>query len=173
MATTPLWVPLAVAGLAVAGTLAGVIFTQAWNNRLDERRWTREGDRLREAQAREDADRTYEHRRGAYVDFLQELERLQRIVWAFDPEGRPLDDDDVDEVFKGLSERLVAVRVFGTYEADLLARDCLNKLQVSALHPEDAARSEDAVRAGAEYLLQIRKDLGVPRWIRRASDVPD
>jgi hypothetical protein len=170
MATTPLWLPLAAAGLAVAGTLAGVIFTQVWNSRLEERRHAREADRLREAQAREDADRTYEHRRAAYVDFLQELERLQGNVRDFDPDVA-LDDDDV--AFKGLSERLVAVRVFGTYEADLLARDCLDKLQRSALHPEDTARFEDAVRAGAEYLLQIRKDLGVPRWIRRAGDVPD
>jgi hypothetical protein len=76
MATTPLWVPLAAAGLAVIGTLAGVIFTQAWNGRQEERRWAREAERLREDRAREDRNRSYEHRRAAYVDFLAEFERL-------------------------------------------------------------------------------------------------
>jgi hypothetical protein len=51
MATTPLWVPLAVAVIAVLGTLAGVVFTQVWNSRIEERRWARDNDRLREAQA--------------------------------------------------------------------------------------------------------------------------
>ena len=82
MGTTPLWVPLAVALIAVIGTLAGVIFTQIWNSRLEERRWAREKDRLREDQAREDLNRTYEHRRAAYVEFQQELDRLTGLLHA-------------------------------------------------------------------------------------------
>jgi hypothetical protein len=92
MATTPVWVPLAVAALAVLGTLAGVVFTQVWNSRLDERRWARESERLRQAQAREDVNRTYEHRRDAYVEFLQELERLQRLFT--DPHREPIEPPD-------------------------------------------------------------------------------
>ena len=118
MATTPLWIPLAAAAIAVVGTLGGVIFTQAWNSRLEERRWAREAARLAEAQAREDLYRTYEHRRAAYVDFLVEFERLQHIYQDSDREPTTFDDP----AFDSLAERLVAVRVYGTVMAHALAR---------------------------------------------------
>jgi hypothetical protein len=160
MATTPLWVPLAVAVVAVLGTLAGVVFTQVWNSRLEERRWVRESDRLREAQAREDVNRTYEHRRAAYVDFLQEFERLQQIYW--DSDRAPTDLDD--PAFDGLSERWAAVHLYGTYEADMKASECVHQLKLLALHPENASLTDDVANASADYFLQIRKDLGVPEW---------
>jgi hypothetical protein len=49
MADKSLWVPLAAAAIAVVGTLAGVVFTQAWNGRLEERRWIRENTRAKGA----------------------------------------------------------------------------------------------------------------------------
>jgi hypothetical protein len=151
MATTPLWVPLAVAGLAVVGTLAGVVFTQVWNSRLEERRWARESERLREAQAREDANRTYEHRRAAYVDFMQEQDRLQ--------EAHPFIREPA---LNGLRERYVAVRIYGTHEAWHLALNCMVELVLSAERPMDASAFEAAMEAGDEYLRQVRKELGVP-----------
>jgi hypothetical protein len=171
MATTPLWVPLAVAALAVAGTLAGVISTQAWNSRLEERRWAREAERLREAQAREDVNRTYEHRRAAYVDFLQELERLQflyiephqaRLALA-EPSREPIEPPALDDpVFYGLRERYSALTVYGTHEAQQAAYNCLNALIVAAVNPEASAAAEHHFAAQSVYLRQIRKDLGVP-----------
>jgi hypothetical protein len=154
MATTPLWVPLAVAGLAVVGTLAGVVFTQVWNSRLDERRWSRESERLREAQAREDVNRTYEHRRAAYVDFLQEFERLYQ-------QHAPFDGSAVKRL---QGERLVAVQVYGTSEAWRLALNCQNAFMFGLVsHPEDASAFEACMDAGAEFLHQVRRDLGVPQ----------
>ena len=50
MSTTPLWVPIVVAGIGVAGTLtagiAGGLITQRWADRRDDKTWQRE--RLRE-----------------------------------------------------------------------------------------------------------------------------
>ncbi len=171
MADTSLWVPLAAAAIAVVGTLAGVVFTQAWNGRLEERRWIRENTRLREAQAREDVNRTYEHRRAAYVDFLQEFERLMRLYIG--PRRESVETPALDDpVFDGLGERWTAVRIYGTYEADQAAFHCLESLQIAAIHPEDGVLGEDVYAAEATYPEQIRKDLGVPEWkpgVRRAN----
>jgi hypothetical protein len=147
MGTTPLWIPLAAAAIAVVGTLGGVIFTQAWNGRLEQRRW-----------AREDVNRTYEHRRSAYVDFQQELDRLQPIFW--DPDREPTPPDRA--AFAGLEERMVAITIYGTHEAVRLAQDCMVKLWQSAQNPKNAEVSRDAFRARAGYLNQIREELGVP-----------
>jgi hypothetical protein len=154
MGTTPLWVPLVVAGIAVIGTLAGVIFTQVWNSRLEERRSARERDRLREAQAREDMNRTYDHRRAAYVDFLQELDRLMNLLHPSNREPITYGDPVYDE----LSNRWTLITVYGTEEADSLAYRCLDKLQVSGSHPDD----DEVYMARAQYVHQIRNDLGVP-----------
>jgi hypothetical protein len=161
MTTTPLWVPLVVAVLAVLGTLAGVVFTQVWNSRLEERRWTRENDRLREARAREDRNRTYEHRRAAYVDFLQEVERLRGIYIS---SGRdPIDPPSLhDPAFKALADRSSAVQVYGTDEARRLASDCEVAVRLAAVYPDDRDRYEAFFQAWAEYVTQIREDLGVP-----------
>jgi len=79
VATTPLWIPLVVAFVAVLGTFAGLVFTQIWNSRLDERRWQRETECLHQVQAREDLSRTHEYRRAAYIDFLKEFDRVLGI----------------------------------------------------------------------------------------------
>ena len=167
MGTTPLWVPLAVAGVAVIGTLAGVVFTQVWNSRLEERRWARETERLREAQAREDLYRTYEHRRAAYIDFQQEADRLLDLLHNYQ-ESVPLDD----AVFDELNSRLTPIRVYSTYEADHLALECLTDLQMWGREPGKNRLSDDAFSSAVRYRLQIRKDLGVPEWKPAESPEP-
>jgi hypothetical protein len=166
MGTTPLWVPLVVAGIAVIGTLAGVTFTQIWNSRNEERRWARENDRLREAHAREDKNRTYEHRRVAYVEFQQELDRLVGVLHS---NREPITDD---RVFDELSRRWGPIQVYGTYEADNLAFKCLEGLQDWGRHPEKGDLAEDVYSASTGYRSQIRKDLGVPEWKPAESPEP-
>jgi hypothetical protein len=158
MGTTPLWVPLAVAVIAVIGTLAGVGFTQIWNSRQEERRWARESDRLREAQAREDLNRTYEHRRAAYVEFWQEVDRVVDLLERADRE--PIAPDD--PVFNGLSEHWTLISVYGTDEADTLAFHCLDRLHAWGLHPDRGDLAYGVYSARSRYVYQIRKDLGVP-----------
>lgn len=54
MSSTPLWVPLVVAALAVLGTLGGVYVTQRRSDRREAIAWIREPQRERERWARED-----------------------------------------------------------------------------------------------------------------------
>jgi hypothetical protein len=165
MGTTPLWVPLVVAGVAVIGTLAGVVFTQIWNSRQEERRWARESDQLREAQAREDLNRTYEHRRAAYVEFEQEVDRMVDLLKRANRE--PIAPDD--PVFKGLSDHWTLLSVYGTYEADTLAYQCRARLHLWGLHPDRGDLADGVNSARAQYVNQIRKELGVPEWKRAES----
>jgi hypothetical protein len=62
MASTPLWVPLVVAGVGVLGTLSAVFFTQAWAAKLEGQRWQREHEWLIETVKRE-----------AYAEFLRSI----------------------------------------------------------------------------------------------------
>lgn len=85
MSSTPLWVPLVVAGIGVAGTLtagvAGGLITQRWSDRRESNAWAREREREREHWSREDEARTFEHRRQAYVDFYEAVKALARTAY--------------------------------------------------------------------------------------------
>ena len=86
MSSTPLWVPLVVAGIGVVGTLAGGVvgstLTQRRADRREEKGWAREREREREQWAREDEARTFEHRREAYLDFYVAVKALARRAYS-------------------------------------------------------------------------------------------
>jgi hypothetical protein len=90
MDTTPVWVLLAVAGFGVLGTLAGVLVTQRWSDRRETANREREHDRQREQWRREDDARTFDHRRIAYSDFYESLQRMARRAYDF---GMGLSDE--------------------------------------------------------------------------------
>jgi hypothetical protein len=85
MHTTPLWVPIAVAGVGVLGTIVagitGIVMTQRRADRRDDRIWARERERERERWAREDEARTFEHRRESYADFYEALKDMARTAY--------------------------------------------------------------------------------------------
>jgi len=85
VSSTPLWVPLVVAGIGVAGTLtagiAGGLIAQRWSDRREVSAWAREREREHERWAREDEARTFEHRRQAYADFYQAVKALARTAY--------------------------------------------------------------------------------------------
>ena len=85
MNTTPLWVPLVVAGIGllgtIIGTIAGVLITQRRSDRRERESWVRERERERERWAREDALRTFEQRRDAYIDFYESLREMARTAY--------------------------------------------------------------------------------------------
>ena len=85
MSSTPLWVPLASAGIAVLGTLGGgiggVLVTQRWADRREEKAWARERVREQGRWSREDEARTFEHRREVFEDFYQAVKALARRAY--------------------------------------------------------------------------------------------
>jgi hypothetical protein len=85
VSTTPLWVPLVVAGIGVAGTLAagiaGTLIAQRWANQRDDKTWAREREREHERWRREDEARTFEHRRQVFEEFYQAVTALARRAY--------------------------------------------------------------------------------------------
>lgn len=85
MTSIPLWVPLAVAGVGVLGTLSAAIFTQIWSSKLEgrrwnrerlaeERRWQHEKEERAEQWRREDQARWLAERRATYVTYIMSLD---------------------------------------------------------------------------------------------------
>jgi hypothetical protein len=95
VSSTPVWVPVVVAGLAVVGTLAGVLVTQRWSDRREASAWTRERQREQERWAREDEARTFEHRRQAYLDLYVAVKALAKT--AYDHGFGLTDEEDLPE----------------------------------------------------------------------------
>jgi hypothetical protein len=189
MTTTPLWVPLLVTALGiigtVAGTVTGVVLTQRQASRRDDLNWSRERERERERWAREDADRTFSHRRDAYVDFYEALRDMAFLIYNFG---------------MGLSEEPGSDEGRLPFDFQLRAFRKLQHLRLYAI-PATAQAAEDAYNAAwrwgdrtrfaqddeqfyedqndfdtAEEVLRtaIRTDMGVPStrdsWIATLAD---
>jgi len=87
MSSTPLWLPLAAAGLAVLGTLGGVLITQRSADRREDKTWRRERETEQEDQWITDRRSYYLPLREAASDLKTRLEHLARI-YRREPEAR-------------------------------------------------------------------------------------
>lgn len=85
MNSTPLWVPLVVAGIGlvgtIVGTVAGVLIAQRRSDRREAEAWERERERERERWAREDLLRNFDHGRDAYTSFYETLREMARTAY--------------------------------------------------------------------------------------------
>src|SRR6266480_6068685 len=81
MSSAPLWLPLAAAGVAVVGTLAGGFITQRWANQRDDKIWARERAREQERWRRDDQARTFEHRQEVFEDCYQAVKALAKRAY--------------------------------------------------------------------------------------------
>jgi len=85
MNSTPLWLPLAIAGIGllgtIMGTVTGVLIAQRRSDRREREIWQRERDREQQLWAREDALRNFEQRRDTYVSFYETLRKTVLKVY--------------------------------------------------------------------------------------------
>jgi len=128
--STPLWVPLVVAGIGVTGTLiagiSGAWITRRWSDQREDKAWTRERERERERWAREDEARTFEHRREAYEEFHVAVKVLARRAYNHGygltdeeelPEGWQSDAFEKLHRLEFFADRPVAVAASAAYGA--------------------------------------------------------
>ena len=66
---------------AVGGTIGGVIITQRRSDRREAIAWERQQQRERDAQAREETARTFEHRREAYANFYTTHQAMAMLIY--------------------------------------------------------------------------------------------
>jgi hypothetical protein len=165
-ATTVTWVPLLIAVLGLLSTLAGVIFTQIWNSRLESRRWEREHNRQHEIDSREDRNRTYEHRREAYVGFLRDMDRLIRSFTDI--------VDPPEPSYDALWDLWAIVMVYGTPEAQRIVEQCGAAIEMFQIKWEgddvDDSVIDSMTNSWHKLLSQVRMDLGVSELPSETDD---
>jgi hypothetical protein len=113
-----IWVPLVAATCAAVGSLGGglvgVLITQRKADRRERENRASELERERERWAREDDEKTFDHRRVAYVEFY---ESLRRAMGRVSDHGIGLSDDGSEQLPSGWQaeawEKLQIVDVYG------------------------------------------------------------
>lgn len=171
--TTPVWVPLAVAGLGLLGTItagiAGVVITQRRSDRREDTVWARERERERQRWEREDQARTFEQRRQAYADFYESLKTMAKRAYdhGFGFTDEPeLPADWQWETFRRLqrlelyADQPVAQAAWAAYSAAW--HWGMNTSHGDADDPKfhDSEGTYDA--AEAELLVAVRRSLSIP-----------
>jgi hypothetical protein len=155
-----MWWSQLLAGLVAGGlTLSGVWLTQRRSDKREALAWTRQRKREEEVWAREDAARSYEHRREAYAAFSKQwnthLARAESAVTR----GREI-ESDVDwtsEVF----DACLVVELYGTAAATEAALNAVNGLSMmfsKKLTPDVWTDLHQRINV---FTLQARVDLKI------------
>jgi len=161
----PWWVPLAAAAIALLGTVVGVPITQRWSAHREDARWKREREQEREAWESEDAARTFEQRRQAYVDFYKRLRADARTVNYTGLDHGPSLERGAWHLT--LYAQLGVLRLYATPLVDAAAGKAYSALWTWGYQTQrDSERFPKCQEAydAAEHELRdaIRADLGVP-----------
>jgi hypothetical protein len=160
MTTTPLWVPLVIAGLGVLGTVLGSVITQRRADHRETLQWDRTRTREREQWAREDVLRTFEQRSSCYMEFEEQIRSTALAVYeAQSGVNSMLDEDWQNSAFQSLL-RLQVFAPPDTTAASLSVYDAL--LRWGEASRENSYHMEAFYdRAHDQYLAAIRRDLGI------------
>jgi hypothetical protein len=169
------------AGGAIASILTGAVLTQRQTRRRDDITWERERKRERERWAREDADRTFEHRRDSYVDFYESLRDMTFLVYNFGMGLSEKPDDDSDSLPPDFQLRayrkLQHLRLYATPTVMAAADDAYNAAwqwgnRVKHDQDEEEFYEDQFGFDQAEEALRcaIRSDLSVPDGPEPSSD---
>jgi hypothetical protein len=170
----PLWVALIGVLGTVIGAIIGSLITQRRADRRERETWERQSERERALWVREDAARTFEQRRTAYVDFYQasieagELFTLHTWAHMLGNNGADLPELSTTNP----SDHLPALYMYATPKVRDLAGQA-NHLYIrmkGAFAELKRDPSNDKVDeygdqwdAALEKLLEaMRKDLGIP-----------
>lgn len=162
MATTPtIWAsPLAAAFLAgflaVVSAMVTAVLTQRNANRREDARWQREREREQALWAREDAARSYDHRREAYVAFIKEFHHRWKVSIEVEQAGFPTGDPPED-FFVPVYDLLTPIEIFGTKEAARLAEEACQTLSARAF--TNHGLPPDVL---GPFQSEIRRDLSIP-----------
>ena len=171
MSSTPLWVPILVAGLGVCGTLggaiAGVVISQRRADRREDARGQREQEREEARWMREDALRTFEHRREAYIGFYEAVRELAYIAYNFGlgfTEFTELEPDWQLSTYRKLQH----LQIYATDETWDAATEAYSAAWWWA-HQSQHGRDDQAFYDGQErfdnaqvrLLVMIRRDLSI------------
>ena len=168
---TPLWVPLAGALIAIGG----VLITQARADKREVVAREHEQERERDRWSREDAARTFEHRRTVYADFYNANGELGLWVHGYYDAlyVEPRDPDDDPELpldwASAEYKQLELLELYATPKVARLAHEAHLACMAWGIQAESTRdvnkfreRQEQWELARRNLLAAIRQDLGVP-----------
>jgi hypothetical protein len=170
MSSTPLWIPLVVAGMTLLGTVSGgvvgVVLTQRRADRREQQAWEREREREKEHWGREDAARTFEHRREAYVNFYTSVTVLAHKAFETSTGGgEPLEEGWNQEALQNLQR----LEFYADHELCTTAQEAYQALSPtcmkSSLRPRGRHRRATS-RAGHARPAR-RRESGTLQHLRR------
>ena len=163
---TPLWVPLAVAVAGLIGTVGGVWLNQRRADQREQANWNRERAWERERWDREDAARTFDHRRDAYSVFYASV--CEMGLRAYN-QGTGLRDEEELYEWQPTFQKLQHLRLYATASIAKAATATYAAASQWARHTtfgqdddqfQELRAKYDA--ADAELLALIRADLSIP-----------
>lgn len=167
---TPLWVPLVVAAIGVAGTLAAAVFTQVWQSQREEKRTIRQAHR-------EDAQRWLEARRALYSEVLRVLRPWQvwmrTLRYSAGKVSRDLIDPQVPQAAsftRDLEVLMAEVELVGDPKVNAALRAVWLWIGGGSVALAEAGRTEanrhsfiqGLEQAYTQLLEAMRSDLGLP-----------
>ncbi len=172
---TPIWVTFLVAGLGLMGTVGGVLITQRRADKRETAARKLESDREQQRWKREDAARTFEQRRDAYLSFYHANGQIGRRVHEYlvarihgvdNVEPPPMWVPDAEE-------KLNALAIYGTQRVMDLANDAQAQyrkmaMEAEAWEPEQGTsplddRGDQWFAARHNMLQVMREELGIPQ----------
>jgi hypothetical protein len=152
------WLTLGIAILGIVGTLTGALLTQWRANKREEKRWQEEHRREQRRWEREDALRTFDHRRDAYIEYLAKWRHYFNLLWDHEYHPGPAQEPPED-LLEPLWERFTVVMMYGSPEAIGIAEKMYDALYEWVFRSGETVR-DDVTTA---FIEQARTDLKVPR----------
>ena len=168
MATTPLWVPLLIAALGVTGTVGAVLLTQGRADRREAASWSRQLEREGARWAREDAARTFDHRRIAYSEFYESLRDMAFMAYNHGMgfrESKELESDWQHPTFLKMQHLQLYATPAVANAADAAYSVAWWWGHETVFGADDARfyeRQKEWDEAASNLLFSIRRDLAIP-----------
>lgn len=166
------WLTLAVTALGIAGTLGGSWLTQRRADKRETTNWNRELQREQARWSREDAARTYEFRRAAYVAYYEAAGDHAQDTFRYMMEFHIRNLDEVESPKDGtLSKALHLIQIYGSPRVLDLAKQTQkacwtfrNELTLPDfdIGPEINRLQDEFDVVLTRLLGAIRNELGVP-----------
>jgi hypothetical protein len=148
--------------MGLVGTLAagigGVFITQRRADLRDDKTWARERQREREVWEREDRNRTFDHRRQAYGDYVDSLH------WLAAQFGHEVAEAWMKDAVKSRMQLALYATPEVDSAADATLWACVDWVEKFASDPmgDHSRRREKFTDARQVLLANMRRDLGVP-----------
>jgi hypothetical protein len=156
-----MWGSLLIGVVTGLVALSGVFYTQWRADQRERQRWDRERAHERAIWDRDDAARSYEHRREAYMTFLNTYQ-ISRDAISLAEESLISDPSENSEFLAPLYRSVGEVQVFGTRAAFERATEAYELLRRLCFGPsEDAPTLRNVDMAQNAFVDQLRRDLHV------------